>query len=128
MSEILEIEIKKFGTTIARGEIRRELAPMNFERLKSIGKTLTSVISKEDYLLLNLPLKLVNEGSIYTDFKPGDILLAPSANSLVIVLRRIDEARYRFYKAGEITSGLDALTKLKTNDTITITVTVQGGE
>ncbi|AKG39026.1 MAG: hypothetical protein ACP5II_04120 [Infirmifilum sp.] len=128
MSEVLEIEIKKFGSTIARGEIRRQLVPLNFDAIKKLGKTLTSVIAMSGYLIINLPLKLVNEGSIYTDFKPGDILLAPAAGSLAIVLSRPPEARFRFYKAGEITEGLEALSTLKTNDTITLSITVRAGE
>lgn len=125
----MEIEFKRFGTPLAKGEIRRDLAPMNFEALRKLEKTVTSIIRREDLILINVPLKMVNEGSVYTDFKPGDILLAPAASSLAIVTTHLSsEPRFRFYKAGEITSGLEALSQLKNNEILTVTIKPQKGD
>lgn len=127
MSEVLKVTFSRFGKVIAEGEVRRDLAPMNFENLKKVGKTLSSVLSTGNYILINIPLKLLSEGSLPTSFNAGDILIAPVASSLAVVLAPFEETRFRFYKAGEIKTGLEELRKLKSGDSITVEVALQQG-
>ncbi|PLJ77743.1 hypothetical protein [Infirmifilum sp. SLHALR2] len=123
MSEVLKVEFRKFASQIAEGEIRRDLAPLNFENLKKVGKAITTAINRGEYIILNIPAKLTNEGSLYSEFKEGDLLLAPAASSLIVVLRPFSEARFRMYKAGEVKTGMNALRLLKTGESVTVVIT-----
>ncbi len=123
------MEFRKFGKVISEAEVRRDLAPLNFEAIKKTRRVVTTVTNRDEYIVVNFPARLVNEGSLYTSFKAGDLLIAPAASSLIVVLKAFSESRWRVFKAGEVKSGLEALRSVKTGESITITVTEveQGG-
>ncbi|QOJ78104.1 hypothetical protein IG193_04765 [Infirmifilum lucidum] len=123
MGDVLRVEFRKFGKVVSEAEVRRDLVPLNFETIRKTGKIVTTVTNRDEYIVVNFPARLVNEGSLYTSFKAGDLLIAPAASSLVVVLKAFSESRWRMFKAGEVKSGLEALRSMKTGESITIAVT-----
>ncbi len=121
LSEVL-IHIERRGARVATLRLRRENAPFNFEAIAGIRFTVTRLTRAGNLLLLQLPVRLRREHSLYREFKPGDVMIAPQFSCLAVLLSAPAPSNVELFKAGEVVEGLEKLASLQSGESVALRV------
>lgn len=116
--------IEHRGVALAVAKIRREVAPFNFDALVSMRSTITRVSRHGSLLLLQVPVNLRLEHSLYRSFRPGDVLIVHQLGCIAILMEPSVPEGIEIFKAGEVIEGFEALPKLQPGVTVTLRVVV----
>ena len=117
------VYIERRGARVAIARLRRESIPFNFDAIIGIRGTITRVTKVGDLLLLQVPVKLRREHSLYRNLKPGDVMIAPQFNCLAVLVGEAVPGNIELFKAGEVVEGLEKLASLQSGENVSIKVT-----